>query len=79
MFEAVVNGALTHSGHPRLARHIGHCVLKVDARGQRLAKEHKHSSRRIDLAVAALMAHDQAATLAATPAPEPIVPLVAFR
>lgn len=68
-FEAVVNGTLTHSGDPRLARHMGNCVLKVDARGHRLAKEHKASTRRIDLAVAFVMAHDRASTLAATPAP----------
>jgi phage terminase large subunit-like protein len=60
MFEAVVNGTLTHSGDGRLARHIASCVLKVDSRGQRLAKEHKHSTRRIDLAVAAVMAFDRA-------------------
>jgi phage terminase large subunit-like protein len=58
--EAVMNGGLTHSGDPRLARHIGNAVLKTDSRGQRIAKEHKHSSRKIDLAVAAVMALDRA-------------------
>jgi phage terminase large subunit-like protein len=67
MFEAVVNGTLTHSGDGRLARHVGNCVLRVDSRGSRLAKEHKHSSRRIDLAVAAVMAYSRAAEL-----PKPI-------
>ena len=57
--EAVMNHSLTHSGDPRLARHIGNAVLKVDSRGQRIAKEHKHSSRKIDLAVAAVMALDR--------------------
>ena len=42
MFEAVVNGTLTHSGDGRLARHVGNCVLRIDSRGSRLAKEHKH-------------------------------------
>jgi hypothetical protein len=32
-FEAVVNGALTHSGDARLARHVGNAVLREDARG----------------------------------------------
>ncbi len=59
-YEAVTNGQLTHSGDRQLARHVGNCTLKVDARGQRLSKEHKHSTRRIDLAVAAVMAHDRA-------------------
>jgi phage terminase large subunit-like protein len=63
-YEAVVNGQLTHSGDSRLARHIGNAVLREDARGSRLAKERKDSPRRIDAAVAAVMAHDRAAALA---------------
>jgi phage terminase large subunit-like protein len=63
-YEAVVNGQLTHSGDSRLARHIGNAVLREDARGARLAKERKDSPRRIDAAVAAVMAHDRAAALA---------------
>jgi phage terminase large subunit-like protein len=65
-YEAVVNGQLTHSGDSRLARHIGNAVLREDARGARLAKERKDSPRRIDAAVAAVMAHDRAAALAGT-------------
>jgi phage terminase large subunit-like protein len=63
-YEAVVNGALTHSGDTRLARHVGNAVLREDARGARLAKERKDSPRRIDAAVAAVMAHDRAAARA---------------
>ena len=63
-YEAVVNGQLTHSGDSRLARHISNAVLREDARGARLAKERKDSPRRIDAAVAAVMAHDRAAALA---------------
>jgi hypothetical protein len=65
-YEAVVNGQLTHSGDSRLARHVGNAVLREDARGARLAKERRDSPRRIDAAVAAVMAHDRAAALAAT-------------
>jgi phage terminase large subunit-like protein len=63
-YEAVVNGALTHSGDSRLARRVGNAVLREDARGARLAKERRDSPRRIDAAVAAVMAHDRAAALA---------------
>jgi phage terminase large subunit-like protein len=63
-YEAVVNGQLTHSGDSRLARHIGNAVLREDARGARLAKERRDSPRKIDAAVAAVMAHDRAAALA---------------
>jgi phage terminase large subunit-like protein len=59
-YEAVINRGLTHSGDPRLARHIGNAVLKTDHRGQRLVKETTYSARKIDLAVAAAMALDRA-------------------
>jgi phage terminase large subunit-like protein len=63
-YEAVINATLTHSGDSRLARHVGNAVLREDARGARLAKERRDSPRRIDAAVAAVMAHDRAAVLA---------------
>jgi phage terminase large subunit-like protein len=63
-YEAVVNQQLTHSGDSRLARHVSNAVLREDARGARLAKERKDSPRRIDAAVAAVMAHHRAAALA---------------
>lgn len=72
-YEAVVNVAMTHSGDPRLARHIDNCVLKVDARGARLAKESRSSVRKIDLAVAAVMAFERASQ---TPEPVPVVRIV---
>jgi phage terminase large subunit-like protein len=58
----VVNRTVTHSGDSRLARHIGNATVRTDNRGTRIYKEHKHSSRRIDLAVCAIMAHSVAAT-----------------
>jgi phage terminase large subunit-like protein len=64
--EAVVNGALTHSGDSRLTRHVRNAVLKEDARGARLAKP--TSSRVVrrpsDAAVAAVMAYSVAAMVA---------------
>jgi phage terminase large subunit-like protein len=62
-YEAVMNHGLTHSGDDRLARHVGNAVLKVDARGQRITKEAKKSARKIDLAVAAVMAFDRASAV----------------
>jgi phage terminase large subunit-like protein len=59
-YEAVINKQLTHSGDARLARHVGNAVLKSDSRGMRIYKEHRNSSRRIDLAVASLMAFERA-------------------
>jgi phage terminase large subunit-like protein len=59
-YEAVMNQTLTHSGDQRLGRHIANAVLRIDSRGSRLSKETKGSPRRIDLAVAAVMAFDRA-------------------
>jgi phage terminase large subunit-like protein len=68
-YEAVIEGTLTHSGDKRLARHIANAVLRTDTRGARIVKESKHSKRRIDLAVAAIMAHSRAVEIARRPAP----------
>ncbi len=59
-YEAAVNRDLSHSGHPDLARHVGNAVLTEDARGVRLGKYRRHSTRRIDLAVCLVMAHARA-------------------
>jgi phage terminase large subunit-like protein len=66
-YQLVVDGELSHSGDGRLARHVGNAILRQDSRGARLAKEHKDSPRRIDAAVAAVMAVHRAAELAAEP------------
>jgi phage terminase large subunit-like protein len=63
LYEAVVNRTVTHSGDPRLARHVANATVRTDSRGTRIYKEHKHSTRRIDLAVCAIMAHSVAATI----------------
>jgi len=59
-YEAVVNKTLSHSGDPKLARHVANAVLREDSRGTRIVKEHKDSKRRIDAAVASIMAHSRA-------------------
>jgi phage terminase large subunit-like protein len=69
-YEAVLNQGLTHSGDPRLARHMDNATLKVDSRGARLAKDARNSPRKIDLAVAAVMAFDRACA-PLTDGPEP--------
>ncbi|MER7212464.1 terminase large subunit [Streptosporangium sp. NPDC000239] len=56
MYEAVVNRQVTHSGDPRLARHFDNCTIKTDQRGSRIMKDARNSPRKIDLAIAAVMA-----------------------
>lgn len=60
-FESVVNKQITHDANPTMARHIGNATLRVDQRGSRLSKEKRGSTRRIDLAVSAVMALERAA------------------
>lgn len=66
-YEAVMNQTLTQSGDPDLERHVCNAVVKTDARGTRIAKEHRDSSRKIDLAICCVMAYDRAASADSAP------------
>ena len=59
-FDAVVEKRLKHDGDPLLARHLSNAVVKTDNIGVRIVKENRQSSRRIDAAVAAVIAVDRA-------------------
>lgn len=59
-FEAVMTGTLTHSGHPTLVHHVRNARIKVGPRGGQLVKDTKGSQRKIDTAIAAVMAYDRA-------------------
>ncbi|HWU23255.1 MAG TPA: terminase large subunit [Nocardioides sp.] len=69
-FEGVMNQTITHSGDPRLARHIGNAVVRNTSKGFMIFKETKGSPRKIDLAVASIIALDRACTPPERP-PEP--------
>ena len=60
-FDAVMDEGLSHNGDPALARHVANTQVKSDARGYRVAKEYKSSSRHIDMTVAAIIAVARAA------------------
>ncbi|MGY1680716.1 terminase large subunit domain-containing protein [Geodermatophilus sp. SYSU D01176] len=60
LYAACIAGELSHSGDADLARHIGNAVVTEDARGVRLDKGKRGSTRRIDLAACAVMAHSRA-------------------
>lgn len=59
-YDAVVSEKLTHDGSGLLARHISNAVVKTDRLGPRIVKEHRSSQRRIDGAVASIIAFDRA-------------------
>jgi len=56
LYEAVVDGLMVHDGDPTLARHIDNAVVKTDNLGTRIVKDSRSSQRRIDAAVAAVIA-----------------------
>lgn len=59
-FDAVVEKKLKHDGNPLLTRHLSNTAVKVDNLGPRIVKENRNSNRRIDAAVAAVIAFDRA-------------------
>lgn len=60
VFDAVMEQTFIHDGNPALARHIDNCVIKTDHRGQRVTKESSTSKRKIDNAIAFIIAYDRA-------------------
>jgi phage terminase large subunit-like protein len=63
-YEATTTGVMRHDGDATLARHVGNTTVRPNGH---LAKEHKDSGRKIDLAIASVMAYDRAAVLGTTP------------
>lgn len=59
-YTAVIEKRLTHDGDARLARHVANAALKTDWKGSRIVKQ--QYGQKIDLAVAAVMAHSRALT-----------------
>jgi phage terminase large subunit-like protein len=71
-YDAVVDGKMIHDGNPLLARHLSNAIVKIDNLGPRIVKENRASQRRIDAAVAAVLAFDRAT--ASRMEDEPLVP-----
>jgi phage terminase large subunit-like protein len=59
-YTADVNGDLTHDGNQDLARHLANAVTKETKDGAYITKDGRDSPRKIDLAVAAVIAFDRA-------------------
>ena len=71
-YDAVTGEKLTHDGNPLLTRHINNAVVKIDRLGPRIVKEHRGSLRKIDAAVASIIAFDRATV--SRNEPEQLVP-----
>ena len=59
-WSAVVEATLSHEGDPRLAQHLANTVVKESPEGLLIVKTRPDSPRKIDLAVAAVIAYDRA-------------------
>jgi phage terminase large subunit-like protein len=59
-FDAVAEKRIVHDGDPLLARHIGNTAVKLTPAGPHIKKENPNSPRKIDAAVAAILAVDRA-------------------
>lgn len=75
----VLEGQLVHDGDPVLAAHVGHCVAKLTPYGTVVTKSHPDSPRKIDVAVAAVIAYERACWHAANPRRADPEPMVAWR
>ncbi len=54
-YAAVIDkDGISHNGSPAMTRHMGNIVLKIDGNGARPVKQHKSSTRHIDLSIAAI-------------------------
>lgn len=67
LYAAVMDGRLSHDGDPDLSAHMGNAVAKSTAMGDVITKDKRGSTRKIDGAVAAIVAYDRAAWHLANP------------
>jgi len=61
LYQATATEAVTHDGDSRLAAHVANCKAKSTSQGDLVVKEKRGSPRKIDAAVAAIVAFDRAA------------------
>ena len=59
-YQAATSEGLTHDGHAGLARHVDNSRLRETAQGAYITKEDKSSPRKIDAAIAAVIAWNRA-------------------
>ena len=62
LYDAIIDRQVTHNGDPQLLRHFLNCHLHEDSRGARIRKDKRGSTKKIDIAVASLIAYHSAMT-----------------
>ena len=61
LYQAVIDGSVTHDGDPRLSAHMAHCVARPTSQGDVITKDKRGSPRKVDAAIAAIIAFDRRA------------------
>ena len=67
LYSAIMEGKITHDGDERMVKHFNQAVAKDTHMGALISKDKKGGSRKIDSAVAAIVAMDRAAHHSAKP------------
>ena len=67
LYQTVIDKAVTHDGDPRLAAHVDQCVVRATPQGDSVQKDKRGSPRKIDAAIAAIVAFDRVAFHLANP------------
>lgn len=66
-YSAVVQGLVTHDGDTDLARHLANAVTRETPDGAYVTKEGRNSPLKVDLAIAAILAHEATVRFAPKP------------
>jgi phage terminase large subunit-like protein len=61
LYQAIVEQTVTQDGDPRLAAHMAHAVARPTAQGDVIMKDKRGSPRKVDAAIAAIIAFDRMA------------------
>lgn len=75
---AVLSGTVTHDGSPVLERNVLNAVTRETRWGLSISKDAKNSPRKIDAAIAAVLAHRAMTTQPEAPKPKPRHPFASF-
>ncbi|HIW29782.1 MAG TPA: terminase large subunit [Candidatus Luteococcus avicola] len=65
-FASVMDHRLTHDGNEQLAAHMAHAHVTSTPQGDAIVKQKRMSARKIDAAIAAIVAHDRATNQSTT-------------
>jgi phage terminase large subunit-like protein len=66
-YAMISEGRMSHNGDERLCRHVRNCVVRPTVAGDMIGKDHKSSPRKVDAAIAMIIALARASHYATQP------------